>query len=392
MIIRLMLFGQLAQGTYRKELTKLIKRQFPVLECIALESGSNAIEVALGAFKQLDPSRSRVLIPVYICPSVIRAVKRAGLTPCFTAVSNDLTLIPEDLQRKLNADTLAVIIPHIYGYAAQISECVQLIRQAAPSVFIIDDAAAAFGINVQNRPLGSWGDVGIFSFGPSKQLTATGGGMLLISNTDVLRVVQECVAAIPEPSETETLLKVLRFWRDFICIRYSPALNYWGKKFLKITPRSYRSWNLKKMSNIDAALVLWLLNHKQCIHTRRNQIIEYYIRELSKLPAVSFPQENASTFGVSRFYMRTSGYSVERNQQGEIVRDNPLVAYLRSRGIQAGYGYAVLEDDLGREGEQLRKERHAWFNELVWLPIDHTKDLACYETVINAITSFFNVS
>jgi len=72
----------------------------------------------------------------------------------------------------LSSRILAVIVPHIYGYPAPIKEVIKIIKNYDKSIFVIDDAASAFGIKYNNNFLGTFGDVGIISFGQAKMLTA----------------------------------------------------------------------------------------------------------------------------------------------------------------------------------------------------------------------------
>ena len=387
-MIKTSILRRLSQGRYVTRLQQYMQEQFDGKDITLLDSGSSAITLALRSFKALHPERDTVIVPVYICPSVIRAVTRAGLTPRFVPVGDDLVLTPESLEGVLNDNTLAVIIPHLYGYPVQIDECLHTIKQADPSIFIIDDAAAAFGTVYQNRKLGTWGDAGVFSFGPSKQLTATGGGALLISNAELLDSVYEHTQHLALFSEKDVFLKFLDFWWKFVCIRYSPAMTYWYKKIIPSKPRSSHSSQSKNMSNLDAALILWLSARKDKIAKQRNQIIAYYIQGLNHLPECVFPQIHAPSFCVSRFYMRMSGIVAERDSKGQIIKDNPLLVYLRSQGIRAGYGYSTSETHLGPEGSRLRQEQHAWLDELIWLPVDHKKKLSQYATVVKAILSF----
>ncbi len=166
---------------------------------------------------------------------------------------------------------------------------------------------------------------------------------------------------------------------------------YWYDTYVPFASRTKaaRPHGITRMSNLDAALVLWLWQRKDAIQSQRSRIMEYYMQHLRNFPGISFPQEHAPEFCVSRFYMRTAGLAATRNQRGKIVQDNPLVTDLSQNGIRTGYGYTLLNDDLGPEGSTLREEQYAWLDELIWLPVDHKHDVTQYEVVINAIKSFF---
>ena len=295
MLTGVLFSGKLVKGDSLEKLSCILKETFCVLDAIPLSSGARAITFALELFKKLSSHREKVILPVYICPSVVRAIKDAGLLPCFAPVNSNLNLDPDGLRGSLSKDVLAVIIPHIYGYPAPIHQCVRIVKEYDPSIFIIDDAAAAFGTTVAGQQLGTLGDVGIFSFGPSKKFTAIGGGALLITNADVLGLAHKHLSTIVEPSRREVFLSFMRFWWNFVCIRYSPVLNYWYLRYIKsaLSAHSASPPPANAMNNLTATLILWLLEHNETIHRRRKQIMQYYIRELKELPGLSFPQENA---------------------------------------------------------------------------------------------------
>ena len=90
--------------------------------------------------------------------------------------------------------------------------------------------------------------------------------------------------------------------------------------------------------------------------------------------------------------MRASALSIKRNENGNIIQENPLVAYLKQNRIRTGNGYRVLGKELGEEGRQLRYDRYAWLDELILLPIDHRKEPEEYAAVVKTIKSFFEIN
>lgn len=393
LFIRMMLMGKLGNGPALVALSEYMHTQFPdAAEVCFLDSGSSCIAFALQLFLRQQLERRKVLVPIYICHSVIQAIKAVGLEPCFIEVTPQLTLDPKDLQCKLQTDTLAVLVPHIYGYPAPIAECVRLIKQLAPTTFIIDDAAPGFLTMVENRKLGTWGDVGVFSFGPSKKFPASGGGALLISNQALVESARDQMSRLPAPSNQEAWRSFFNFWWNLVGIRYSLIINYWIQKIVKRTPRPNAPAGLQHMSNLNAALILWFRERAGHIHRKRAEIMAYYVEALQNLPQVAFPQPDASEYSVARFYLRTPGIRAVRNAQGRVIQPNPLVTYLETCGIRTGYGYTLSEDLIGHTGYQMLTERYDWLNELVWLPIDHKREIAHYAVVTDAIRAFFAAS
>lgn len=76
----------------------------------------------------------------------------------------------------------AVILVHLYGMPAKLNELLDICRKY--EVKVIEDAAEALGSSYEGRKLGSFGDIGIFSFNGNKIITTSGGGALLSNNED----------------------------------------------------------------------------------------------------------------------------------------------------------------------------------------------------------------
>jgi dTDP-4-amino-4,6-dideoxygalactose transaminase len=156
-----------------------------------LSSGRAALWLALKVFARLRPGRNEVIIPAYSCPSVVSATLKAGLKPILCDVNlNDFGFLYGELEKKIGAETLAVIVVHLYGYPARIDEIQRLCRDH--DAYLVEDAAQAFGNDFLDSPhikLGLAGDAGFFSFGRGKPLNMMHGGLLATKSSDVYEEV-----------------------------------------------------------------------------------------------------------------------------------------------------------------------------------------------------------
>jgi len=152
-----------------------------------LSSGRAALWLALKVFARLRPGRNEVIIPAYSCPSVVSATFKAGLKPILCDVNfDDFGFLYEELEKKISAKTLAVIVVHLYGYPARIDEIQRLCRDN--DAYLMEDAAQAFGNAFLDSPhikLGLAGDAGFFSFGRGKALNMMHGGLLATKSAEV---------------------------------------------------------------------------------------------------------------------------------------------------------------------------------------------------------------
>lgn len=165
--------------------------------CVTVSSGKAALLVILTALKQLHPGRDKVLIPAYACYSVPSAITRAGLS--IELCDIDLATLDFDAEAvsaKLQDPRLLCVIGlHLFGLPADMERLRQLRRD--PEITIIEDAAQAMGGERQGKKLGTLGDVGFFSLGRGKALTAIEGGVVLTDDDALGQAMQTIVAGQP---------------------------------------------------------------------------------------------------------------------------------------------------------------------------------------------------
>jgi dTDP-4-amino-4,6-dideoxygalactose transaminase len=133
---------------------------------IPVNRGRVGIEIALRAM-QLNEN-DEVIIPSYICHTVLDAVLKAGTRPVFADVGPDLHLTPETVKKAITPKTKCVIVPHLFGNIAAIDKIEEMLK--GTEIALIDDAAQSFGAKCSGRLVGTFGDCGIVSCGPGKRL------------------------------------------------------------------------------------------------------------------------------------------------------------------------------------------------------------------------------
>lgn len=116
------------------------------------------------------PDWRKMLVPTYVCATVLLPLRRARVEPVF------YDLDPRDLNGDLASmeqlatqhDVPAVLLPSMYGNPADLQRAQALCRRLG--LFLIDDAAQSFGASLDGQPVGSFGNAGFFSFSPGKPL------------------------------------------------------------------------------------------------------------------------------------------------------------------------------------------------------------------------------
>jgi len=154
-----------------------------VPHAIALANGTVALELALHAL-QLEAGAEVIVTPRSFMASVSCAITR-GLVPVFADIDRDSqNLDPAAVERAITPRTRAIIAVHLSGWPCDMPALTALARRHG--LKLIEDCAQANGAEYQGRPVGSWGDVGVFSFCQDKIITTAGeGGMLVTQDRDV---------------------------------------------------------------------------------------------------------------------------------------------------------------------------------------------------------------
>ena len=167
------------EGILTKKFEKEISRLLNVKYTVVTTSGTIAIFLALRA---LNISKNdEVLVPNITFAATPNAVSLAGAKPVLVDINEETLLLDvKNLKKKINKKTKAVIAVHISGRGSNIIQLKKLC--AKYKLKLIEDAAEAFMSKFNNKPLGTFGEMGCFSFSPPKIFTTGQGGAVVTNN------------------------------------------------------------------------------------------------------------------------------------------------------------------------------------------------------------------
>lgn len=155
--------------------------------CVALSSGTAAIHLGLRLLG-VGPG-DEVLCPSFTFVATANPILYLGARPVFVdSEAETWNICPERLRealedlRRQNRRPKALIIVHLYGMPCHLREILAVAAEF--EVPVLEDAAEALGSRYEGRPLGSFGDVGVFSFNGNKILTTSGGGALVTNRQE----------------------------------------------------------------------------------------------------------------------------------------------------------------------------------------------------------------
>jgi perosamine synthetase len=145
-------------------------------------SGTFAVELALRALRV--GAGDEVILAGYDFPGNFRAIEAVGAHPVLVDVAREnWNLDPEQLSAARSDATRAILVSHLHGGMVPMREVMEFAREQ--QLVVVEDACQAAGAIVQGKRAGSWGNVGVLSFGGSKLLTAGRGGAILTRHADV---------------------------------------------------------------------------------------------------------------------------------------------------------------------------------------------------------------
>lgn len=157
-------------------------------ECIALNSGTSALHLALLA-AGVGPGDEVITVPFTFVASV-SAVTYAGARPVLVDIDpRSFTMDPGAIEAAITPRTKAILPVHLYGQSADMDPIMEVAR--GRGLVVIEDAAQAHGAKYKGRPVGSIADMACFSYYPGKNLGAYGeGGAVTTSNAEYANTIR----------------------------------------------------------------------------------------------------------------------------------------------------------------------------------------------------------
>lgn len=186
-VLEVLSSGYLAQGDKVKRFEKEFAKYIGVEHCIAVNSGTAALHLALLALGVKDDDE--VITSAFSFASSANSILFCGATPVFSDVNpKTFNIDPMEIKKKITKKTKCIIPVHLYGQPAEMD----IIKEIADenNLLIVEDAAQAHGAEYKNIRAGALGDVGCFSFYPTKNITTGEGGIITTNDGGVAEKIK----------------------------------------------------------------------------------------------------------------------------------------------------------------------------------------------------------
>lgn len=145
---------------------------------LAVTSGTAALHTAMAAL-EVGPG-DEVILPAWTWYSCYNTVIQAGALPVFTEIDESFNIDPKAIEALITPQTKVIMAVHLQGNPADMDPILALARKHRLKV--LEDCSQSVGASYKGKPLGSMGDIGIYSLQQTKTITAGEGGVLATSD------------------------------------------------------------------------------------------------------------------------------------------------------------------------------------------------------------------
>jgi dTDP-4-amino-4,6-dideoxygalactose transaminase len=187
-VLRTLRSKWISMGANVKGLEQGFQELLQVPHAVALTNCTAALHLALEVLG-VGPG-DEVLVPSLTFVATINAVRYVGATPVFVDICGprDFSIDPDDLERQITPRTKAMLPMHFGGFGCDMTRLTAVARRHG--LLIVEDAAHAPCSEYAGRMLGTFGDIGVFSFFSNKNMTCAEGGMLVTANDEYAKIAR----------------------------------------------------------------------------------------------------------------------------------------------------------------------------------------------------------
>jgi CDP-4-dehydro-6-deoxyglucose reductase, E1 len=310
-----LLTTNVTMGAKVKLFEKLFSDYLGIKHAVMVNSGSSANFVALHIlsnpiFKKINPG-DEVIAPAVTWSTTIFPIINTGNIPVLVDVSLiDFSIKIDDVEDSITERTRAIIPVHLLGFPCNMDDISKIARKF--SLFVLEDACEAHGAEWDGKKVGTFGDMGTFSFYFSHHITTIEGGMLVTNND--------------EYAELARVLRAHGWIREVRCQTKKKNI----RQYRFIDPRFLfvnMGFNLRP-TEIQGAFGIHQLKKLEGFIKKRRENAKYWNEELGKFSEFFIIHKEKQKARAVWF-----GYPLTIRPTAPFTRSQ-LTSYLESRGIE----------------------------------------------------------
>lgn len=242
-------------GKFEDDFAKFIGVDYATSVC----NGTVAVHLALVALG--IGAGDEVIVPTFTYIASANPVLVVNAKPVFVdSLSDTWQMNPKDIEAKITDKTKAIVVVHLYGHPCDMDAIMAIAKKH--NLYVIEDCAEAIGSKYKGQTVGSFGDIGCFSFFGNKTMTCGEGGMVVTSDAMLADRLRRY--------KNQGNAKYREYWNDILGFNY-------------------------RMTNIQAAIGLAQLEQVEGFIEKKRQIANWYMEELKDYP-LEFNKETKDVF------------------------------------------------------------------------------------------------
>lgn len=272
---------------FEKDFAKFIGTKY----CVGVASGTDAILIALETLG-IKEGDEVIVSPMTFIASVTPILALGAKPILVDILPNGSCIDPSLIEKHITPKTKAIVAVHLYGYPCDMDKILNIAKKH--NLFVVEDACQAHGSLYKGRKLGSFGDIGVFSFYPGKNLGAYGdAGAIVTSNKN--------------------------YFDKIMMLRDHGQKQKYVHQIIGHNSR---------LDTIQAAVLRVKLKHLDVWNNKRRNIVKVYKDLLKKLPVTTFSEDDNVKTNYHLFVIKTKS------------RDT-LCKYLKNKNISCGIHYPI---------------------------------------------------
>jgi dTDP-4-amino-4,6-dideoxygalactose transaminase len=177
----------LTQGHRLQNFENRFQEYADIKHAFAVSNATAGLELA-AQLCQFNPG-DEVIVPAHTFTSSAYPFVKVGARVIWADIDPDTRVVTaQTIESCISARTRAVVVPHLYGFGADMPNIITLAH--THGLFVVEDAAQAVGVMIENQMAGTFGDVGVYSFHSHKNISTLGeGGMVTVKNPEWADVI-----------------------------------------------------------------------------------------------------------------------------------------------------------------------------------------------------------
>ena len=320
-VVRVLRSTRYIEGEEVKVLEEKMAKYLDVKNVITCNSGTDAIRIALQSISV--GKGDEVITSPFTFYATAEAIAQIGAIPVFADIDkNSFNLDPNKIENKISRKTKAILPVHIFGLPADMYDIIEIAGKYNLSV--IEDACQAIGSVYHGQKAGTLGDIGCFSFYPTKNLGGIGDGGMIVTDDDRIAVIAKALKNHGAGQNGALAIEILTGEKTLREMDGNGNSLYDPYKYY-----NYLIGGNSRLDSIQAAVLAIKLNKLDEYNDRRLKIAKRYKKAFANIP-----------LGVQD--INNIDRTTCMHQYAVLVDDKEnFIRYMEEKGIGTGEFYPV---------------------------------------------------